>query len=176
MNCRDVPPDLWSHARAAIFMFFSRRLGVEQADEVAQATLLAVLRREDYLFDKEEDFLRVCLGFAKKVAPELARSAERRSMDALDFETAAPSARIGRLEGVETSIYLEETMRLGSEQLSDLEWRLTNRSTVCTGDELIDEFPDEFKNVEALRVQLFRARRKLAKIVGWQKKRTHVKI
>ena len=176
MNCRDIPPQVWSHAREAIFVFFSRRLGVERADEVAQATLLAVWKRDDYLFGAEEDFLKVCLGFAKRVAPELARNELRRSMDTLDFDTAAPSARIGCLEGVETNIYLAQTVRLGSQQLSDLEWKLTNRSTVCSGDELIAEFPDEFKNVEALRVQLFRARRKLRKIVGWPKKQHQAKI
>ena len=43
------------------------RLRNGEAEDLAQETLVSICAREDYSFAKEEDFLCVCYGFARRI-------------------------------------------------------------------------------------------------------------
>ena len=64
-NCRSIPTEKWVHAHKALVHFFTRK-GVSNPEDMAQETLMTLWSREDYQFEKEDDFLKVCYGFAKK--------------------------------------------------------------------------------------------------------------
>src|SRR5579872_5616193 len=69
LNCRSIPAEKWVHAHKALMLFFSGK-GVVSPEDMAQQTLMTVWSREDYQFEKEEDFLKVCYGFARKILLE----------------------------------------------------------------------------------------------------------
>ncbi len=174
MTCRDIPPHVWAQAEEAVINYLALRLGVHNATDVAQDTMLTVLRRSDFEFEKEEDFLRVCLGFAKRVGPESRRSAERRATDVLTSEPPDQASGIAGLDGPEVAIYLKEMLALGKQHLSERDYRLLERATVCDGKELMAEF--DFPNVQTMRVHLYRIRKELAKLGGWTKPSRKAKI
>src|ERR1051325_7270350 len=69
-NSRTIPTELWAQARQSLIYFFSRRLGMQNAEDLAHQTLLAIWIREDYEFSELEDFGKVCFGFAKNILKE----------------------------------------------------------------------------------------------------------
>ena len=133
-----------------------------RAEDLAQETLAAVLSRDDYEFEKEEDFLRVCYGFAGRVSQAAHRESNRSSGDALPLEA------IGRLSAqslkdAELLVYLNEVLRLGREQLREADWQLIERSAVADGGQRAGSAQEN-----KARVRLHRARRKLAALAGWR--------
>ena len=53
------------------------RAGVTDPDDLANETLLTVWMRSDYIFERKEDFLRVCYGFADKIRRQGYRQARK---------------------------------------------------------------------------------------------------
>ncbi len=68
MTCRDVPEVEWEKARERLIFYFSRGRGLDQARDLAQETLATLWEREDYTFEALENFIPVCLGFARNIA------------------------------------------------------------------------------------------------------------
>src|SRR5579864_726204 len=89
-NCRSISPEAWAHARESLVFYFSRRHARSDAEDLAQETLLAVWNREDYEFEKEEDFLKVCYGFARRILLEGYRDAHRHAGSEMDPSHPAP--------------------------------------------------------------------------------------
>lgn|ERR1017187_3452553 len=165
-NCRSVPPKAWEHARQALLFYFSRRHGLSDAEDLAHETLAAILSREDYQFEKEEDFLKVCYGFASHILQAARREAVKFSLTSADFTLATPDAEIQRLKGAEINVYLNELLELGRNQLGDQDWQLIQNSSIL--EENIPRNSDPV-NANNERVKLHRARKKLAKLSGWRK-------
>lgn len=166
-NCRSIPPAVWEHAHDALVFYFSRRHGISNAEDLAQDTLAAVLTREDFEFEKEEQFLRVCYGFASRISRSGYRLARKHAAGVLDdpnFRQRA-SSRLA-LNPAEMAVLLDEVLRIAKSQLTEREWNLIQQTA---GDqEAISELPNA-AGVNNVRVRLHRARRKLAKLTGWSK-------
>lgn len=166
MTCRSVSPAAWEHARQALVFYFTRRCGFSGAEDLAHETLAAILNREDYEFEKEEDFLRVCYGFATHILQASRRDAGR---SAGEPATPVPSPRAEAygLKDAELNVYLKEVLRLGKSQLRDSDWQLVHQSVVLGGDKAgVGADAAEANNA---RVKLHRARRKLARLAGLRK-------
>src|ERR1039458_5061855 len=108
MNSRLVPPDIWEHARQALVFYFLRRHGLSNAEDLAQETLTTILKRDDYEFEDEKDFLKVCYGFAGKISQAGRRKIARHAGDQLDPTMAAPGAKVRGLKDAELWVYLNE--------------------------------------------------------------------
>ncbi|HZI57702.1 MAG TPA: hypothetical protein VFF39_13055 [Verrucomicrobiae bacterium] len=161
LNSHSIPPELWLRARRLLIFYFSRRHGIQKAEDLAHDTLAAVWGREDFVFEKEEDFLRVCYGFARMILHEAYRDEKKHAWTPLDpaMEKVATDAR--GLKGTELSAFLREVFSAGEANMAAEEWAVIGNA--IGRDE--DDGPVNGK----LRVKLHRARKKLAKITGWQK-------
>lgn len=165
INCRSVSPKNWEHARQALVFFFTRRHGLYGAEDLAHETLAAVLSREDYQFDQEEDFLRVCYGFANHILQKARREAGENLSTPIDPAIPSRRAETRGLKDAEIRVYLDEVLRLGKDQLRDVDWNLIQQSVVLEGNRSPGCDPAEANNT---RVKLHRARKKLAVITGWR--------
>lgn len=157
-NCRSIPHKTWGHASKTLFYFF-RRKGVSNPEDLAQETLLAVWAREDYQFEKEEDFLKVCYGFARKILQEGYRASRKHAAEELDVSVESHVRRIQGLEGNEVNVFLEEVCQRADAELQKEEWSAIR---AAVDRDRLDQ-PVEGKQ----RVRLHRARKKLAKFTGW---------
>src|ERR1700743_619659 len=117
INSHSIPKELWVHARERLIFFFSRRLGIQNAEDLAQTTLLAVWGRKDFEFEKEEEFLRVCYGFARKILKEVYRDKKNQEWVELDSDLEEKISGVRGLKGAEAAAFLAEVGRLGREML-----------------------------------------------------------
>lgn len=164
INCRSVSPKAWEHARQALVFYFTRRHGLSSAEDLAQETLATVLSREDYQFEKEEDFLRVCYGFAGHMLQTARREVAKSSCNSIDSVLKAGCAEMHGLKDAELNVYLNEILRLGKDQLREADWQLIQQSIVLDGNRGAGSDPTS----DSARVKLHRARRKLAQLAGWR--------
>jgi DNA-directed RNA polymerase specialized sigma24 family protein len=171
-NCRSVSNATWEQARAALVFYFSRRHGLENAEDLAQDTLAAIWSRETYEFASEEDFLRVCYGFASRIALSAYRTTKRHLASELPADLSAPATPSFGLHPIELGVLLDEVLRAGSSQLPAKDWALLQETSMAT-----DAVAGENANpaeANRLRVQLHRARKKLSKITGWKESGGHL--
>jgi DNA-directed RNA polymerase specialized sigma24 family protein len=158
LNCRSIPPEKWVHARKALVYFFSRR-GASNAEDLAQETLMTVWSREDYQFEKEDDFLKVCYGFARNILFDDYRGSRKHATEAPVLSVESRVRGIQGLEGSEARVFLEEVCRRADSELQEEEWAAIEAAV----DRDQQDQPVEGKQ----RVRLYRARKKLAKLTGW---------
>src|SRR5579871_1348020 len=118
-NCRSMPPEVWAHARECLIFYFSRRHPRSDAEDLAQETLLALWNREDYEFDREEDFLKVCYGFARHVLQEGYRKSERHAAEPLDPALPAGQHEWSSARAMESRMLLAEVCEIGRSQLRE---------------------------------------------------------
>jgi hypothetical protein len=166
INCRSISPAAWECARQALVFYFTRRHGLNGAEDLAHETLAAILSREDYRFEKEEDFLKVCYGFASHILQAARRDAAKYSGNAEGLIRAALESEAHGLKGAELSVYLDELLQIGMEQLREADWQLIDQAIVLDGDSAPVANPAAANKA---RVKLHRARRKLAQLVGLKK-------
>lgn len=169
VNCRTASPDAWEHARQALVFYFSRRHGLAEAEDLAQDTLTAVLAREDFTFEKVEDFLRVCYGFAHRISLEARRGTSRNINTPLDFDPPASRGGTEGLRDAELRVYLREVLAVGKERLRARDWEILKRATSAEGKQIAEEFG--LGDANNTRVYLHRLRKKLAGWTGWRKER-----
>lgn len=163
MNCRSVSPQTWEHARQALVFFFTRRWGLAGAEDLAHQTLAAILGREDYRFEREEDFLRICYGFATHIMQSAIRDKQKHSGAALDLNMPAKNMDTHGLRNAEVQVFLQEVLRIGKEKLKDSDWQLIEHLIrLESGDPDIRESPES----SGKRVKLHRARRRLVNLAG----------
>jgi DNA-directed RNA polymerase specialized sigma24 family protein len=158
LNCRSIPPEKWVHAHKALIYFFSRK-GFSNPEDMAQETLMAVWSREDYQFEKEDDFLKVCYGFARKILLGSDRVRREHAGEDPDLVESRVQAIQG-LMGNEVSVFLQEVCRRADAELQEEE-RAAIQAAI---DRDRQDQPVDGKQ----RVRLYRARKKLAKLTGWQ--------
>jgi DNA-directed RNA polymerase specialized sigma24 family protein len=158
LNCRSIPPEKWLHARKALVYFFSRR-GASNPEDLAQETLMTVWSRDDYQFEQEDDFLKVCYGFAKNILLEGYRVSRKQAAEGTILSVESHARGIQGLEGNEARVFLEEVCRRADAELREEEWAAIQAAV----DRDQQDQPVEGKQ----RVRLYRARKKLAKLTGW---------
>jgi hypothetical protein len=165
-TCRSIKPEAWARAREALVFYFSRRHGSNRAQDLAQDTLANVWSRADYEFEKEEDFLRVCLGFARMISHTGYRQAQRDAEHvALVGEAPSPGHHSASARATEERILLQQICALGETQLRQQDWQLVVQA--ATEDGPIEGLSPPERN--RLRVALHRARQKLEKVAGWKR-------
>jgi DNA-directed RNA polymerase specialized sigma24 family protein len=159
LSCRSIPAEMWVHAHKALVQFFTHK-DVLNPEDLAQETLMTLWSRNDYLFDKEEDFLKVCYGFAKNILRDGYRVSRKYAAEELDLSVESHVQGIQGLEGSEVSVFLEEVCRRANTELQQEE-RAAIQAAI---DREREDHPVEGKQ----RVRLYRARKKLAKLTGWR--------
>lgn len=164
-NCRSMAPEIWARARERLVFYFSRRHARSDAEDLAQETLLALWNREDYEFEQEEDFLKVCYGFARRILQEGYRETQRHSASELDASHPAASSEFGSQRATESRVLLEQVCALGQSQLGDNEWDLIMMSAELDRTTVADQL--KLGDANNVRVRLHRARKKLARLVGF---------
>jgi RNA polymerase sigma factor (sigma-70 family) len=163
-NSHSISPETWAHARQCLIFYFSRRHARSDAEDLAQETLLALWNREDYEFAKDEDFLKVCYGFARRILLEGYRETQRHAATALDPSHPAPQREPGSQRATESSMLLAEVCAVGQSQLTDKEWNLITMAAERNRTTIADEL--KLGGANNVRVRLHRARKKLAKLTG----------
>jgi hypothetical protein len=120
---------------------------------------MTVWSREDYQFENEDDFLKVCYGFAKNILLEGYRVTRKHAAEAPTLSAESRVRGIQGLEGNEARVFLEEVCRRADAELQEEEWAAIRAAV----DRDQQDQPVEGKQ----RVRLYRARKKLAKLTGW---------
>jgi DNA-directed RNA polymerase specialized sigma24 family protein len=169
MNCRSIPKETWEHVRQALTFYFSRRHCREDAEDLAQETLLAIWNRGDYEFEKEEDFPRVCYAFAGRILMARRRNVQRYQYVELDPAMSGSQEPVAGLKPSELSVFLDELQEVGRSRLKDREWQLIYES--MDSDAVAATEKLNAREAGNLRVYLHRARKKLARLSGWRNDR-----
>lgn len=164
VNSRSIPQELWEEARQAIVAYFSVRHGWSQAEDLAQDTLATIWAREDFLFESEDQFLRVCYGFASRILLQAYRQTRKHTGQPLDPAAPSHDAAASGLIGMEVAVFVEEVGRAARCSLTETEWELVQ--SLAEGDRA--ELSAGFDAGEAnrFRVRLCRIRQKLTKLTG----------
>ena len=123
--------------------------------------------REDYEFEKEEDFLRVCYGFARLVLQKGYRETQKHAGEELDPATPAAAHDIGGSIQTEARILLAQVCEVGAAQLQEKEWQLIRHA--ANSDRASIGHALNIGDANNVRVRLHRARKKLARLTGWNK-------
>lgn len=163
-NSRSISPKAWAHARESLIFYFSRRHARADAEDLAQETLLAIWNREDYEFDKEEDFLKVCYGFARHISKEGYREAHRQAAASVDDSMPAPPHESSSARAIEARILLEKVCEIGRSNLRATDWQMIEQAADSDRATMANEL--NMGDANNLRVRLHRARKKLAKLTG----------
>lgn len=168
LTCRTIPPAQWEHARRVLVFYFSRRHLRANAEDLAQDTLAALLHRDDFEFEREEDFLRVCHAFARLVIKAGYRREFKHAATELDDHlAAAPERNAFGLSATEMAVFLQEVLKAGKSELSQRDWEIIQRNAVPEDPEKGAAVSEREANRN--RVRLHRARKKLAQLTGWTK-------
>ena len=161
MNCRAISRETWEHARKALLFYFSQRMA-HRAEDLVQETLAELWRRDDYMFESEDQFLRVCYGFARNILSEARRHDRERISVELPEEFAPPSSKVLGLTQVELGVLLDQVWEKAKTQLRPKDWNVIHREI-----EPGDGGPEAAKEGNARRVSLHRARKKLTRLIGF---------
>jgi len=164
-NSRSIAPETWAHARQCLVFYFSRRCARSDAEDLAQETLLAIWNREDYEFGKDEDFLKVCYGFARHILLEGHRDSRRHAAAELDPSQPAAEGDWGSSETAEAQMLLNEVCAIGQKQLREQDWNLIKMAAEGDRATIADEL--KLGDANQVRVYLHRARKRLAKLTGF---------
>src|ERR1035438_6106610 len=124
LNCRSIPHDRWEQARAALKFYFLQRAFVDDVEDLVQETLKVLWAREDFEFDREEDFPLVCFGFARLVLMNGWRQRRKHDAEELNVSMASPSTVIHGWQAIESAVYLAEVERIGAAALSHHDWEI----------------------------------------------------
>jgi hypothetical protein len=167
MRWQSISAAAWERARRLLVLYFSRRFCGGYAEDLAQETLASICGRGDYAFEKEEDFLCVCYGFARRILRKGYRDALKHAAEELDGSLAAPAHEAGGAVSAEMRVLLAQVCRIGASELHESEWRLIRNAAAsgCAGENKVSDLSDANRT----RVRLYRARRKLARLSGWKK-------
>lgn len=158
LNCRSIPSEKWVHAYKTLVYFFTGK-NVLNPEDMAQETLMTLWSREDYQFEDEADFLKVCYGFAKKILFEGYRANRKHAAEELNASVKSHVQAFQGLEGSEVNIFLKEVYQYANAELKQEE--LDSIQAAIDHDR--QDEPVDTKQ----RVRLYRARKKLAKLTGW---------
>ena len=162
LNCRSIPDSAWAHARQALVSYFAWR-GVMNAEDFAQDTLAAFWANDHYEFAEEEDFLRICYAFAKRILLTRRRRERKHSGEELDPGFPAPPGDSLGLNPAELAVFLRETVEAAESALSESDWQ-----AISNGPRESARQPADAAEANRIRVRCHRARRRLAQLTGWE--------
>ncbi len=163
-TCSSIPPEIWVKARKVLVFYFSRRHGSENAQDLAQDVLTAMLSRTDYVLEQESDFLGLCYGFAVRISLAEFRRHARRPHTGTQIEVAVPDdSNSGGLNSIEARIYADQIERIGQTEMPLEDWRLIQKSFDSDRAKLAEELG--LGNANNARVKLFRAFSKLRNLL-----------
>lgn len=160
LNSRSVSAELWVNAHKCLVLYFARRRCLN-AEDLAQETLMTVWRREDFVFEKPEDFLKVCYGFARHILQENNRDGQKHAADELAADVASTPLKVQGMQLQELQVFIDEVRVHAKAELLAEELAL-----------IVEALKRDGCNPplsSQLRVKLHRARKKLGKITGWRK-------
>jgi DNA-directed RNA polymerase specialized sigma24 family protein len=169
-NCRSISPQAWEHAREALVFYFSRRHGLADAEDLAQDTLAAIWSRADFEFEKEEDFLRVCYGFAGRILQSGYRQTRKHTASELDPAIPDPARTAYGMNSTEIGLLLDQVIQIGETHLREKDWEVIR--TAASADGPMTDSQSSSDNGNSFRVRLSRARKKLVQLTGWEKSST----
>ncbi|HLJ51202.1 MAG TPA: hypothetical protein VKU01_34575 [Bryobacteraceae bacterium] len=164
---RNIPEHLWADVRRNLIFFFAHRC-MRNAEDLAQDTLALILRRDDYVFQTEQDFRKLCYGFARFVILDARREESKHAPSEFDEHLLTPQPEAG-LNATEMRVYLKEALAAGQSNLTEQEWKLIREA--LPGRKSPDgNAATELGHADAnrTRVRLHRARRKLSRLIGWK--------
>ena len=165
-NSRSIPDALWAQARRRLVFYFAHR-GFANAEDLAHDTLAELLRREDYQFQQDEDFLKICYGFASRVLKAASRLKGMRATEEVDESRNATTRNSFGLNRAEMAVFLNEVIVAAQTELSPSDWQIVQEYATGDTDERKSKMSPQAAN--RIRVRLHRARRKLGRITGWKK-------
>ena len=140
------------------------------AEDLAQETLARLWSRDDYGFDREEDFLRVCYGFARLILQKGYREARKHAGEALNTSLPVECHSGGGGTQAESRILLWQICSVGASQLRQQEWQLIEEAATASVNGTTSKW--NLADANNARVRLHRARKKLASLTGWSGNRT----
>jgi hypothetical protein len=161
LNSHSIPSELWAQARERLIFFFSRRLGLQNAEDLAHNTLLAIWVRNDFEFIEEEDFFKVCYGFARNILLEGYRDMKNQESVELHPEMKQKILGVQGLQGSEAAAFLREVIKCGEELFDTEEWALIEAATNRDA----NDAPISSQH----RTKMHRIRKKLAELTGWRR-------
>ncbi len=161
-TCRSVSNDAWVQARSALLIYFSRgRRQFSNAEDLVQDTLTVLLERDDYEFGKDDDFLKVCYGFARKVAQKARRQNHFQMNGAVDWNQYPAETPGKKPSRVELRILLDEVLQLIQGHIRPEDLELLISSTEDDAQTLANEH--NLKSANSARVRLHRIRHRISK-------------
>ena len=164
LTCRAIPEPEWERLRKLLVFYFAHR-GFVNAEDLAQETLAEVWRRDDFEFQRLEDFPRICYGFASRIHQAARRDKQKYGAVELDENQPAPNRRVFGMNPAELAVYLNEVIATGSAELGEGWSAIEQRAAEgAAGSEGADP-----KESNKLRVRLHRARKKLGELTGWNR-------
>jgi hypothetical protein len=125
---------------------------------------MAVWNREDYQFEREEDFLKVCYGFARHISQQGYRETERHAGEPLDPALATAQHEWSSQRAIESRMLLAQVCEVGRSQLREKDWQIIQQGADSDRATMAEEL--KMGDANNVRVRLHRARRKLAKLTG----------
>jgi hypothetical protein len=161
ITCRSIPDATWEQARKALIFFFTRRHGRNHAEDLAHDTLAAFWGRDDFEFEAEADFLRVCRAFAANVLKATQRKDYKQRTVELDLELHHSTGNAFGLNPTEMLVLLRETYEAKS-RLS-----MRDRQSIQDIAEGVPTHPDP-EQANRDRVRLHRARKRLERLLNWK--------
>jgi DNA-directed RNA polymerase specialized sigma24 family protein len=158
-SSRSIPHELWVDARQRLIAYFSRR-GLTNAEDLAQETLFTLWQR-DYPCDKEEDFPKICYGFARNIMQAALREAGHGIEEFSEENPPASMEQRKHFSDAETLLLLKEIEQIAASKLAPDEWAAIQQA--------MSRGKDAPPMPGRLRVLLYRARQKLAHVAGWSR-------
>lgn len=149
-------------------MYFMRReRDMEDVEDLVQQTLAAIWRRDDYQFEGEDQFIRVCFGFAAFIQKAHLRDQHRNIVNRGSQEIAASATTTCGLNATEMEIFADQVKRVAEAKLNAEEWQTIQSALSADLGETTEVDHGILGNANAMRVRLYRVRKKLARLVGW---------
>lgn len=162
VNCRSIPEEAWTKAYERLVFYFSRKHQAHNAQDLAQETLSKVWSRSDFEFEKEEDFFKVCIGFARHVSFEEHRESYRYSGG--EVNPNLPGRPGDGAAGTEFRILLDQVLNAAESRLPEHDYQSILQAIQPESD-LSATGPEANRR----RVYRHRAIRKLAQVLGLSK-------
>jgi DNA-directed RNA polymerase specialized sigma24 family protein len=166
-TCRSIPDAVWEQAREALVFYFEKRAGILNAEDLVQETLMTFWRRPDFEFNKEEEFLIICYAFAKRILKAAWRKEKRSVKVELKDSAPSPVHSLFGLNATEMGVYLDEVLALARSGLPERDLNLIETHASEDSPEAHTSRDEAERNRE--RVALYRARGKLAALLGIKK-------
>ena len=171
MTAKSIPTEMWTHAESVLVFYFSRRHGSANARDLAHDTIVALLK-SDYEFREEQDFTRVCYGFAAMISIAEYRKQGRKGVSLAGFDMEAPDPRnTSGLNSVEVGILIDQVKKIAEAGMRAEDWQLIWKGLHASNrEELAEGFG--LGSAGNARVKVFRAFAKLRKLIRPEKDQT----